>query len=147
MVAFEVRAPRDEQEYQAALRLRWEVLRAPWDQPRGSECDEGEDQARHRIAVAADGRVLATGRIHRLGPGKAQIRYMAVHPQLRRHGFGRAILQALEQDARQRGEYQIELHARETSLAFYQHMGYRVLGASHVLFGCIRHYHMEKRLD
>ena len=32
---FQVTAPQSSEDWQAYYKLRWQVLRAPWDQPRG----------------------------------------------------------------------------------------------------------------
>lgn len=142
----EVRQPHNAHELEACYTLRWEVLRAPWHQPRGSERDELEDLARHYLVVGTEGTVLATGRIHSINTDTAQIRYMAVQPGYERRGLGKHLLAALEADADGKGETRIILHARENSLEFYRHCGYRVIGKSHRLFGSIQHYEMEKQL-
>lgn len=146
VLAVEVRQPHDADEQEACYVLRWEVLRAPWQQPRGSECDEREDSARHYMVVDAEAGVLATGRIHSIDTGTAQIRYMAVRPGCERRGLGKRLLVALEADAAARGETRIILHARENSLGFYRHCGYRIIRESHQLFGSVQHYEMGKHL-
>ncbi len=143
----EIRQARNDAEREAACLLRWVVLRAPWQQPRGSECDELEDVARHYLAVDAGGQVLATGRIHTVGTDMAQIRYMAVRPGHERRGLGRRLLAALEADAVTNGASRIVLHAREASVDFYRHCGYRVIRRSHRLFDSIQHYEMEKMVS
>jgi N-acetylglutamate synthase-like GNAT family acetyltransferase len=142
----DIRRPQNNREQEACYRLRWEVLRAPWQQPHGSERDKQEDSARHYLAIDAGNKVLATGRIHSLEAATAQIRYMAVHPDYQRHGLGQRLLKALEADARHYGERHIILHARENSVEFYRHCGYRVIRRSHRLFDAIQHYEMEKHL-
>jgi hypothetical protein len=39
------------------------------------------------------------------------------------------------------------LHAREPAVPFYRRHGYRMVAASHLLFGEIRHYLMSKALE
>lgn len=146
MPATEVRRPQGANELEACYALRWKVLRAPWHQPRGSERDELEDVARNYMVVDMAGKVLATGRIHSINTNTAQIRYMAVEPGYERRGLGKQLLTALEADATDKGENYIVLHARENSLEFYRHCGYRIIRKSHRLFGLIQHYEMEKQL-
>ena len=141
-----IRQPENRAERDACFRLRWEVLRAPWRQPPGSERDTLDATARHYLAIDSQGNILATGRIHTLESGTAQIRYMAVHPCHVRQGLGKRLLAALETDALRHGENHIILHARENSLDFYRHCGYRVITPSHRLFDSIQHYQMEKHL-
>jgi GNAT superfamily N-acetyltransferase len=75
------------------------------------------------------------------------MRYMAVDARYRRRGVGTRILHALEHQARDWRAARITLHAREKAVAFYRRGGYRLLEPSHVLFGVIQHYRMEKSLS
>jgi N-acetylglutamate synthase-like GNAT family acetyltransferase len=145
--AVEVRAPRNDREWEAYFDLRWRQLREPWRQPRGSERDDREAEAVHRLAIDNDGRVIGVGRLHGVDGHTGQIRYMAVAPSHRGQGVGTQILAALENAARQAQMHRIRLHAREMAAPFYRHRGYRSLSPSHVLYGEIRHFLMEKRLD
>lgn len=127
--------------------LRWQLLRAPWNQPRGSECDEWEDTAFHLQAEEPDGELIGIGRLHRCDNDSGQIRYMAVIERCRGRGVGKQLLTGLEQQARAWHLTTIQLHAREAAVGFYQHHGYRVIAPSHTLFGEIPHFHMQKRLQ
>lgn len=141
-----VREPRTDGEWAAYFELRWRVLRAPWGQPRGSERDDLDEVAWHRIAVDTDRRVIGVGRLQRLDALTGQIRYMAIDPVSERKGIGSQILQALESAARHEGLRVVRLNAREGAVPFYAHHDYRMLEPSHVLFGEIRHVLMEKTL-
>ncbi len=142
----EVRAPASGAEWAAYYALRWRVLRAPWNQPRGSEKDDLEGDAVHLMIGDADGRVLAVGRLHRLDDDSGQIRYMAVEPDCRGQGLGTRLLRELERAAADSGMLRTELHAREGCVPFYEKAGYRVIESSHLLFGKIQHFRMEKVL-
>ncbi len=95
-----MRAPRPP-EWDAYYDLRWRVLRAPWDQPRGSERDPLDADACHRLAVTAGGAVIGCGRLHRDpdAPAWGVLRYMAVDPAWREvdrllfRSLGRAIVE------------------------------------------------------
>jgi len=145
--AFRVRAPRTPDEFEACLELRWALLRAPWQQPRGSERDAFDDTAAHRLAEDADGRLIGIGRLHAIDDDWGQIRYMAVLPEWQGRGVGRALLDSLEQAARELGMTRIRLDAREGAVGFYARNGYRDAGPGPLLFGSIRHRVMEKALD
>jgi predicted GNAT family N-acyltransferase len=140
-----VREPIGKTEWDAYYDLRWRMLRAPWEQPKGSERDGLECEAIHRLARCDDGAIVACGRLHRLDRQRAQIRYMAVEAGQRGKGLGSDILRALEEAARDLGVSTIELHARENSLPFYRRHGYVLIRESHVLFGQIRHFLMQKK--
>jgi N-acetylglutamate synthase-like GNAT family acetyltransferase len=142
----EVRAPQSADEFERYFDLRWQVLRGPWGQPRGSERDELEDVAEHALIVDDDGRPLAVGRLHFNSPMEAQIRYMAVAETARGRGLGRRIVDYLEAIARQRGATTIVLNARDEVNEFYAGLGYAIVGKGPTLFGTVAHSRMLKRL-
>ncbi|WP_028109321.1 bifunctional GNAT family N-acetyltransferase/hotdog fold thioesterase [Ferrimonas futtsuensis] len=129
-----------------AFELRYRLLRAPWGQPRGSERDELEAEAIHRVLVDDLGRVVATGRLHRLTPLRGQIRYLAVEPELQGQGLGARLLTALEQAADETGMEALELQSREDQTGFYLAREYRDLGPGQTLFGTIGHRRMARLL-
>jgi ribosomal protein S18 acetylase RimI-like enzyme len=122
------------------------VLRAPWNQPRGSERDALEVPATHVTARDGSGRLLGIGRVHSNGVDEMQIRYMATHEDYRGRGVGRAIVERLEAIATAGGARLIRLNAREPAVGFYERLGYEVAGDGPTLFGTIRHKRMVKRL-
>lgn len=143
----EIIIPESAEDFARYFDLRWRILRAPWDQPQGSEQDEFESSSWHRMACE-DGRVpIGVARLHLNSPSQAQIRYMAVETAYRHRGVGTALVRSLEDQAQQSGALEILLHARDETLAFYTHLGYQVLGPSHTLFGSIRHHMLSKQLD
>ncbi|MGB1199815.1 MAG: YiiD C-terminal domain-containing protein [Thalassotalea sp.] len=140
----ECRAPKNPQELEKYYQLRWQVLREPWQQAKGSEQDELEAQAIHRLIINESDEVIAVGRLHFTENNSAQIRYMAVAPAFAGQGFGRQIINALEQVAINFGASTIELNAREQALGFYQQLGYQGNKISHLLYGQIKHIAMKK---
>ncbi len=141
----ECRAPKTKKEFQQYYQLRWQLLRAPWQQPEGSERDELEDQAIHR-ALFDKQQIVAVGRLHFVEQSRAQIRYMAVSDNVQSLGYGSILLSALEQEAQLRGASKISLQAREAALGFYLQQGYSQQEKSHLLYQQIQHYRMEKIL-
>ena len=102
---YRVVTPQTEAELEAYYYLRWQLLRKSWQQPLGSERDEFDEYAHHRMMVDKDGRLVAVGRLYMSGD-EAQIRFMAVAAESRGHGLGTRMVQALEQVARQQGARQ-----------------------------------------
>lgn len=137
--------PATEAQWQDYYQLRYLVLRAPWQQPPGSERDELELKAHHRMIVNAAGEVLAVGRLHQVDADTAQVRYMAVAEAARGSGFGVVMLQALEQQALAIGVQRVILNARDSAVVFYKKSGYQVGAAQPPLFG-IAHWQMYKAL-
>jgi predicted GNAT family N-acyltransferase len=61
-------------------------------------------------------------------PGVAKIGRMAVRSGMRGGQVGRAVLDALTQAARQRGDHQALLHAQLSAAGFYQRAGFAERG-------------------
>lgn len=141
-------SPRTPAEWAAYYRLRYEVLRQPWQQPLGSEHapDDHLPGTTHALLLAPDGNAAGVGRLHAAEPQQGQIRFMAVHPAWQGQGVGRQVLEHLHQAARQRGFVEVVLHARAAAVPFYQHLGYHVVAPSHTLFGSIPHFLMRWEL-
>ncbi len=142
---FVVRTPETPEEWEKYHELCWEVMRRPWNQPRGSERDARENDSWHR-AVYAGNQLVGIGRLQLNSPSEAQIRFMAVAPEFQGRGIGRILIVALEEVAREQGVEVIRLDARESAVGFYLVLGYKVVGESNFLFGEIKHYLMEKVL-
>ena len=134
-------------EYQRYYDLRWKILRAPWNQPRGSEQDEMEKSSSHFMVIDSHPAIIGVGRLHFNSIREAQIRYMAIEVKQQRKGFGTLLLHALEDRAGKLGAACIVLDAREHALGFYRKQGYEPEGPGHVLFNTIPHVKMRKTLD
>ena len=141
----EVREPRTPQELELYYDLRWRVLREPWTKSRESGRDEREREAIHLTAWCGN-RLVGVGRVHFNSPEQAQVRYMAVEPDVAGQGIGSLILRGLEERAARRGAKTVVLNAREKALGFYRKHGYRLLDQSGTLFNSIVHWAMEKDL-
>jgi len=144
MSKISIRSPQTDDEWLQYYTLRWQLLRAPWQQPSGSEKDSYEDDAIHRLAISAKN-VVAVGRAHFNDDDVAQLRYMAVLPEYRQQGIGSKLLTALEKSAFSDGAKTITLNARENAVDFYQQHGYQILQPAETLFGCIKHFKMIKQ--
>ena len=82
------------------------------------------------FACIREGHVLAYGGML-IAPDEGQITNVAVHPDARRGGLGRAIVDALIEEALERGLEQISLEVRESNLAavtLYEKAGFTVAG-------------------
>ena len=139
--------PTNEHEFKAYYRLRWQILRKPWQQLLGSERDELENQACHRMVIDENNLVVAVGRLHQADQFSGQIRYMAVAEGQQGKGLGQLLLADLECQAQHLGVNEISLNARETAAQFYQKLGYQEQGFSHLLFDEIKHFRFTKKLE
>lgn len=147
-MSYQIRAPQNINEWRDYYALRWQILRAPHDQPPGSEQDELENGASHLAAFDEANSIVAVGRLHQTTqPGVGQIRYMAVTTDHQRQGIGMQLLQQLEQIALRHQMTTIILNARESVVPFYQRADYLIQGEGPLMFGQIRHRVMQKQLS
>ncbi|MCK4834544.1 MAG: GNAT family N-acetyltransferase [Gammaproteobacteria bacterium] len=142
-MTFVIKQPKTEDEFKRYYHLRWKLLRAPWNQPEGSEIDELEDQCFHLMAVDED-EIIGVARLQFNSSDEAQIRYMAVANGHEKKGIGRALVTVIEARAKTSRHDKIILHAREPAIGFYQKLGYEIIEKSYLLFGEIQHFKMMK---
>lgn len=149
-MCFTIRQPQTEEEFEQYYQLRWLILRAPWQQPNGSEKDSIEENCIHFISLQQQKNqqkeVIGVARLQFNTIDEAQIRYMAVNPLYERKGIGRQLMASMEQRAAESGYKKIKLDAREMAIGFYQLCGYKITKKSYLLFDEIQHYTMEKIL-
>lgn len=141
----EIRSPKTESEWNEYYDLRYRVLREPWNQPKGSERNEGDLTGIH-AAYFSKGKITGIVRIDKSDESISQIRFMAVEFKEQGKGIGDKLMREMEVIASERGDKKIILHAREIAIGFYEKLGYKLLNKSHNLFGEIQHFLMEKEL-
>jgi len=146
-VFFEIKQPKTEEEFKRYYQLRWQLLRAPWNQPEGSEIDDIEDRCFHLMAVDDNNEVIAVARLQFNSDDEAQIRYTAVDKTYERQGIGRELIKSMEAYAGESARRKIVLDAREPTVGFYQKLGYEVSEKSYLLFDEIQHFRMKKNID
>ncbi|HEY4651613.1 MAG TPA: GNAT family N-acetyltransferase [Pontibacter sp.] len=138
--------PATPQEFEKYYHLRYLTLRQPWGQPEGSECAEDDATAIHAMLVTDAGEAVGVCRLHLQTPHEAQLRFMGIHESYQGKGLGKLLLDCLEDKARTMGAQTIVLQAREKAVSFYERNGYTIVAKTHLLFGSIQHYKMEKQL-
>jgi YbgC/YbaW family acyl-CoA thioester hydrolase len=104
--------------------IRAEVFIAEQQIPADMEWDDADADAVHAVAFNRLGRALGTGRMLEHVPGVAKIGRMAVAASFRNGGVGRAVLDALLDAARARGDREAVLHAQITAAPFYERAGF-----------------------
>ena len=139
--------PNSSAEFEQYYNLRYEVLRKPWLQPKGSEKDDGDKSSIHRMIIdESNGKAVAVGRLQFNTSEEAQIRYMAVSDNYQLKGYGNIIVKTLEDIALNKGIRNIILKARENALKFYWKNGYELIEKSYLLFDEIQHWLMVKKI-
>jgi GNAT superfamily N-acetyltransferase len=125
-------------------RLRDEVLRRPLGRALSATDMDRDRLGVHFAAVRGDEVVACVG-LYPDGEGLLRLRQMAVAPALQGHGLGAQVLSFAEDWARGRGVAEIELHAREPAIGFYERYSYAREGDIFEEVG-IPHVVMRKRL-
>jgi amino-acid N-acetyltransferase len=75
--------------------------------------------------IVEDGHVRACGALHVLWDDLGEVRAVAVAPDLLRHGYGTAVMQALIEEGRRLGLPRLFAFTYERG--FYEHLGFRVV--------------------
>ncbi len=120
-MTLEVRRARPD-EMAACLALRRVVFVEEQSVPPDLEVDGLDPVAIHLVALA-DGRVVGTARV-RTVYGAAKAERVAVPSDARGTGIGRALMRAVEEEARAGGLAAVILNAQESAIPFYEKIGY-----------------------
>jgi YbgC/YbaW family acyl-CoA thioester hydrolase len=128
-----------------AERIRTQVFVDEQRIPADMEWDEADKTCLHAVAYNRLGQAVGTGRLLPAEQGTAKIGRVAVNRVLRGSGVGRALMQALMEAARKRGDKRILLHAQRTAEAFYRGIGFTPEGAEFDEAG-IPHINMTREL-
>lgn len=124
----EVRLGRWSELGEAAHVIRKQVFIDEQRIPADMEWDSVDADCVHALACNRFGVPLATGRMHEHVPGVAKIGRMAVVAPMRGSRVGRAVLDALVQHARDRGDREALLHAQCSAAPFYARAGFTSRG-------------------
>lgn len=141
----EIKIPHTPAEWDAYYDLRYRILREPLGKERGSERNEGDEAGMH-FALYENNELLAVARLDRVDEKTCQARFVAVESHLQGKGYGKQIMQALENEAVRLNYSKLILHARDYALPFYEKLGYTLVGPSYKLFEVLQHFEMFKVL-
>lgn len=126
---YHLRVPQTEEELERYYQFRWEMLRKPLHQPKGSERDAWDAMAHHQMVVDEQGNLVAVGRLYINADNEASIRFMAVHPDVQDKGLG-TLMAMTESVARQEGVKRVTCSAREDAVEFFAKLGFVNQGRS-----------------
>ena len=141
----EIREPQTDAEWNDYFDLRYRILRAPLNQALGSEKNDGDASGLH-FALYENKILKAIARLDLAEVQVAQVRFVAVEESEHGKGFGKAIMFAAEQTAKDRKDSKMILQARENAVDFYLKLDYRLVKKTHLLFDQVQHFLMEKTL-
>jgi YbgC/YbaW family acyl-CoA thioester hydrolase len=111
-----------------AMEVRIEVFVDEQLIPLELENDADDDAAFHVVVYNGIGQAVATGRLLDGHQGQARIGRMAVKRVLRGSGQGTVVLNALQDEARRRGDHEVALHAQASARDFYAGLGFKARG-------------------
>lgn len=131
--------PADEQDLRA---VRERVFLVEQAIPPEDEWDDQDAPSRHVLARDAQGRAIGTGRL----TPSAMIGRIAVLPEWRGRGVGKAIMRVLLEQARLLHLPAVSLHAQSHAIPFYAGVGFQVEGEEFLECG-IAHRTMRLELE
>ncbi len=140
-----IRSPQTIKEWEDYYDLRFQLLRKPWGQPKGSErTKEDTFENTYHFACFDAKEIVGVGRLDYIESDKAQIRFFAIKENRQGKGIGTLLLKEMEKYAISMKINKIILQARENAVSFYEKNGYQKRKKTHLLFGEIQHFLMEK---
>lgn len=146
--SFDIVVPDTLEEFEKYYRLRYEVLRKPWNQPLGSEKDPTDFDSFHLMAIDKNGNCIGTCRMSiSQESGTAQLRFMAVEPTWQGKGIGKKLLEIGEKWAFCNAFDKIMLQARDIAVPFYERSGYLIKEKTFIMWNEIQHFEMFKTLN
>ncbi len=141
----EIIEPYSPEDFKRYFNVRWEILRKPWDFPKGSEIDDNENISLHVMAMEGN-TIVGIGRLTYYPTGEGQIRFMGVLEDYRKQNIGTQIVEYLEKEAKKMGLNKIFLNSRDNALVFYSNLGYKAEGKPFEGFTGMAHTKMLKKL-
>jgi predicted GNAT family N-acyltransferase len=115
----------------ASRGLRQAVFAEELGAPAAIVEDAADARAVHAVAYNRAGLPLATGRLLAPTDGRSQLGRMATVAAMRGSGVGKAVLAALADASRARGDSMLVLNAAPGALAFYARSGFQPSGGVH----------------
>lgn len=131
-------------EYDQALKLRQQILRAPLGLDINLEDLNLEKEQLH-FGLLTDKQLIACITAIPLNKNKAKIRQMAVSENSQGKGLGSKLLHSASEILREKGFSEIELNARKSAVGFYKKYGFEICGEEFIEVK-IPHYKMRKSL-
>ena len=142
----QIEVPSDD--YTASIELRDRVMRRPLGISIKGDNLEQEGKEQPVFGAYIDGNFSGVGLAMPIDAETCRARWITVDENYRGYGVGRALMEAVEQYAREHGHRKMILMSRMTALPFYEKLGYTTTGEPRVPnFSPILHVPMEKLLD
>lgn len=131
--------------YDQEIKLRLELLRIPLGLTFSDQQLQDESSDLH-FGMLDEGRVIACAVIVPLTNHAAKLRQMAVATTHQQKGVGSGLVVHIESTLKDRQFREIELHARDVAVGFYEKLGYLKRGSRFIEVG-IPHWKMTKSIS
>lgn len=129
--------------YRECLKIRQEVFMKEQKVPLELEI-EGEEADCIYLVLYEDNKPVGTGRLYPIDDDLAIIQRVAVLKEHRKQGFGKFMVQALIDKAREMNFTHLHLHAQVSAQNLYARLGFKSYGNTFMEAGI---KHQEMRLD
>lgn len=148
-MAAEIVHVKNDEQLQLGLDIRKKVFVEEQKVPETEEIDEYDviGDHSHHILLMEDGLPVATGRLIYYKAGTAKMQRIAVSKEYRAKGYGRVLLLAMEELARELGLESSILDAQCQAEPFYKKLGYEVISEAPFYDAGILHVRMQKPLS
>lgn len=147
-MAAEIVFVKSEVELDQALQIRKEVFVEEQKVPLELEIDEHDiiNENVHHVLIQEGNQYVATGRMIYYDDDTAKLQRIAVRKEYRKGGYGRILILALENHARELGMHYSLLDAQCQAEPFYAKLGYVVISDEPFDDAGIPHVRMKKQL-
>ncbi|WP_433754281.1 GNAT family N-acetyltransferase [Paenibacillus amylolyticus] len=147
-MAAEISYVSTEEQLEQALGIRHHVFVIEQQVPAEIEIDQYDviSPDVHHVLLSTDGHAVATGRLIYYSKDTAKMQRIAVLESHRSYGYGRVLLLAMEERARELGLSYSILDAQCQAQKFYEKLGYEVISEEPFYDADILHVRMRKSL-
>ncbi|WP_337033094.1 GNAT family N-acetyltransferase [Paenibacillus illinoisensis] len=147
-MAAEISYVTTDEQLQQALGIRHDVFVIEQQVPAEIEIDQFDviSPDVHHVLLSTDGQAVATGRLIYYSKDTAKMQRIAVLQSHRSFGYGRILLLAMEERARELGLTYSILDAQCQAQKFYEKLGYEVISEEPFYDADILHVRMRKSL-
>jgi len=147
-LAAEISYVTTDEQLQQALGIRHDVFVIEQQVPAEIEIDQFDviSPDVHHVLLSTDGQAVATGRLIYYSKDTAKMQRIAVLQSYRSFGYGRVLLLAMEERARELGLAYAVLDAQCQAQKFYEKLGYEVISEEPFYDADILHVRMRKSL-
>lgn len=137
----EVKIVSNELELEDAFSVRKQVFINEQNVPEEEEIDQHEEESKHFV-LYEDGQPVGAGRF-RIVDGYGKVERICVLQENRKSGSGNAIMNKIEEYAKEQGLPALKLNAQIQAIPFYEKLGYEVISEEFMDAG-IPHRTMKK---